>query len=166
MIGMLPWVVVDGPNGIAFYGEWGTWLFLCFILALNVYIFISQRGYSITGFTKEEIETFLVEWLRAQSYFVSSRIGEKKLRQRTVKQATIISVRMYDTDEEIWMTGRKREVSIFADSARGKDLVNQFFSALRNRSIQYIFKYHASGIIYLVIGVGALVFGWVKYLRP
>ena len=107
-----------------------------------------------------------MEWLRSQSYLVSSRIGEKKLRQRPVKKVQIITVRMDNTDEEIWIKGLWGEVGIYVDSAQGRDLVKEFFQALRKYPIQYVFKQHATAILYPLIGVGLLVFGWIEFIKP
>lgn len=167
MAGMLPWVLVETSDGIGFSQVWGDWLFFIIIQGINGYSVISSpQGFSVSGLTKEEIETKYMEWFGRQSYFVSSRIGNKKYRWREIKDVTIIAVGTYNTKEEIWLMGRKRNVAIYVDSARGRDYVKQFLRALRKEPIEYVFKYHASGLIYFGIAAGLLIFGWIKYIKP
>lgn len=167
LAGTLSWVLVETPDGIMLSQVIEDWFFFIILLGINGYSVISSpRGFEVSGLTKEEFETKYMEWFRRQSYFVSSRIGNKKYRWREIKDVTIIAVGTNNTNEEIWLMGRKRNVNIFVNSARGRGYLKQFLRALRSEPVEYVFKHHASGLIYLVIAAGLLTFGWIKYIKP
>ncbi|MBG0787794.1 MAG: hypothetical protein H0S79_22115 [Anaerolineaceae bacterium] len=166
IVNLLPFVINDTSDGMVFSQDLGMWILFVFVLTLIMVFVFYRQNYVVIGLKQTEVEAFFMEWLRSQTYMVSSRIGDKRYGQRTVKNVKIITVRIYNTDEEIWMKGLWGEVGIYADSAQGRGLVKEFCLALRKYPIQYVFKHHATAILYPLIGVGLLVFGWIEYIKP
>ena len=164
---LLATVMGDTQNGIAVLPDWRFWAIVAVDLVLAVGIGIWLRGAALYGLPLTRAETLCRDALEAQGYSVSPRIGEKRTLLTTVPQATIFSVTIEDGEEDIWLTSRAGEVLVRTDSRRGMTLLRQkVLPALRNHQTPYVFQAHAMGILYLVLAVVLLVFGWIYFFEP
>ena len=163
---LLAIVMNDTENGIAPLPDWQFWAFVAVDLALAAGISLWLRGVAVYGLPLTTVEMLCRDALLAQGVEVSPRIGEKRTLLTTEKQATIFTVVIDGKEEEIWLNSHAGEVVIRADTARGRALVKQVLPVLHKHEAQYAFQYHAMGILYLVLAVVLLVFGWIYFFEP
>jgi len=156
----------DTENGIAILPDWRFWAIVAVDLALAVGISFWLRGIAVYGMPLTAVEALCRDALQSQGYEVSPRIGEKRTLLTTENPATIFALKIEGLDEEIWLTSRAGEVILRADSRRGRTLVKKILPELRKQKVPYAFQYHAMGILYLVLAVVLLVFGWIYFFEP
>jgi hypothetical protein len=164
---LLAAVVGDTQNGIALLPDWRFWAMVVVDVALAVGISIWLRGVALYGLPLATAEALCKEALEAQGYSVTARIDEKRTLLTTVPQATILTVTIEGREEEFWLTLRAGEVVVRTDSQRGMALLRQkVLPALRDHQTPYVFQAHAMGVLYLVLAVVLLTFGWIYFFEP
>ena len=160
-------VMNDTQNGIATLPDWRFWAIAVVDLALAGGSWVWLRGMALYGLPQTQTETLCKEALEAQSYSVAARVGEKRTLLTTVPQVTILTVTLEDgAQEEIWFTSRAGEVVLRADSRRGMALLRGLLPRLRAHQTAYVFQAHVVGILYLVLALVLLVFGWIYFFEP
>jgi hypothetical protein len=159
-------VMNDSQNAIQVLADGRFWLIAAVDVALTVGIYLWLRGYSVYGLTLTQAETACREALEAQGLDVSVRVGEKRALLVTAPQATIFTVTLADGEEELWLTARAGEVVLRADSQCGMALLKDLLPSLRAYPAEYHFKAHSMGVLYLVLAVVLLVFGWIYFFEP
>ena len=164
---LLAVVMGDTQNEIAILLDWRFWAIVAVDMVLAVGISIWLRGVALYGLELTRAKKLCREAIEAKGYTVSPKTGEKQSLLNTVPQASILSVTIEGREEDIWLTSRAGEVVIRADSRRGMSLLKQdVLPALRKVQTPYMFQAHAMGVLYLVLAVVLLVFGWIYFFEP
>jgi len=164
---LLAVVMGDTQNEIAILLDWRFWAIVAVDMVLAVGISIWLRGVALYGLELTRAKKLCREAIEAKGYTVSPKTGKKQSLLNTVPQASILSVTIEGREEDIWLTSRAGEVVIRADSRRGMSLLKQdVLPALRKVQTPYMFQAHAMGVLYLVLAVVLLVFGWIYFFEP
>ena len=164
---LLAAVVGDTQNGIDLLSDWRFWAMVVVDAVLAVGIGFWLRGVALYGLSMATAEALCKEALEAQGYSVTARIGEKRTLLTTVPQATILAVTIEGREEEFWLIHRAGEVVARTDSRRGMSLLRRnVLPILRSHQTPYVFQAHAMGVLYLVLAVMLLTFGWIYFFEP
>lgn len=160
-------VMNDAQNEIATLSDWRFWVIVAVDLVLAVGIWVWLRGVALYGLPLAQAELLCKDALEARGYSVAARVGEKRTLLTMAPQATILTVTLADGEqEEIWFTSQAGEVIVRADSRQGMALLRRLLPPLRSHPVTYVFQEHVMGVLYLVLALVLLVFGWIYFFEP
>jgi len=159
-------VMNNAQNEIATLSDWRFWAIAAVDLVLAGGIWVWLRGVALYGLPLAQAESLCKGALEEQGYSVSARVGEKRTLLTTAPQATVLTVALDGREEDIWFTSRAGEVIVRADSRQGMALLRLLLLPLRSHPVTYVFQEHVMGVLYLVLALVLLVFGWIYFFEP
>ncbi len=154
--------VVEAASG----GNWRMWLVLVADLALVVGCLVYFRGYLVYGLSGEQTEVSLAEGFRSQGYDVS--LGEDKKRGLLggLRLERVLTLVKNGHQVAVWVKLRFHEVTLQAGSQDGVRLLRKAIPGLRSADVPYDIKAHASGVLFIVLGVVFAVLSWIFFFEP
>ena len=156
----------DSLNEVTALTDWRLWLILVTDLALGTGLTLGLRGMVVYGLSISDAAYLVGEALMALGFDVDSHPGEKRTIWAAAQTAEILTVKTEKGGGDIWLTSRAGEVMIRADSRKGLAVLRQVFPKVRSSQSEYVFSAHATGILYIVLGVVFAVLSWIFFFEP
>jgi hypothetical protein len=146
--------------------DWLFWLILggnAIFLVGSIWLF---KGFQVFGLDGSIVISELMDVFNQKGYEAHLHIEERQNIWRESAQVLVLTIRGEGQVEDYFISEKVGEVSIRAKTKVGAIIIKECLRVLDAGETPYDLKWHAVGILFIVLAVVMAVLGWIFFFEP